>query len=324
MPLYSELRARPRLDLVAHSPLPCPLTLYVDPTSFCNFKCVQCPVGQDEYDIERSTMRIETFERICREVLEMGKLKSLKLYLQGEPMLHPQLGEFVMIAKRCAERVEITSNCSVLSIHKAASLIYGGLDYLQVSVYGSNEAEHAAVTHSPISAARIRNNVKDLRKLRDSLDKENPFIYAKAFRKSAGEDAAFLREWEPIADECGFDEPHNWDGQFNLRERLYGIAEEPKVSDIPCPFPFYTLAVKADGKVSVCCVDWSNGTEVGNVHDESIAEIWRGKRLHDFRMMHLERRRGLNPACRNCQIPERMPDKMDGLDSQAFAARSGK
>lgn len=324
IPLYSELREAPRVKLADAVPLACPFTLYVDPTSFCNFKCVQCPVGQAEYDVTPTTMRLEHFEKIAKDVRAMGRLKSLKLYLQGEPLLHPQIGDFVLIGKKISDRVEITSNCSVLSQQKALQLIAAGLDYLQVSVYGSSEEQQKRVTNSAISAERVRENVARLRAMRDAAGQKNPFIFARFFKDAPEREEEFFKLWAPIADECGIDAVHDWDGQLNLSERLYGIGEQTPATDVPCPYPFYTLTVKASGKVTVCCVDWSDGAEVGDIHKESLADIWHGQRLNDLRMLHLERRRGEHTVCGKCRIPDRSPDDMTSMSAEAWSQRNGR
>ena len=43
-----------------------------------------------------------------------------------------------------------------------------------------------------------------------------------------------------------------------------------------CPFPFYTLAIHSNLKVSVCCVDWNKKTVVGDPKINTLKEIWTG------------------------------------------------
>jgi len=81
-----------------------------------------------------------------------------------------------------------------------------------------------------------------------------------------------------------------------------GIDGESKLKEIQvCPQPFKGLAVNFDGTVSVCCVDWSHGTLVGDLKKESIIEIWNGPKLREFRLLHLKKQRHKIPVCANCQ-----------------------
>jgi hypothetical protein len=59
--------------------------------------------------------------------------------------------------------------------------------------------------------------------------------------------------------------------------------------------------VNFDGQVSVCCVDWSYGTIVGDLTKTSLTEIWNGTALREFRLAHLRGERATIAACANCQ-----------------------
>ena len=60
------------------------------------------------------------------------------------------------------------------------------------------------------------------------------------------------------------------------------------------------MTVTFNGQVSVCDMDWSYETIIGNAKKESLFEICHGSKLHEFRRMHAEMRRDENPACNNC------------------------
>ncbi len=88
-----------------------------------------------------------------------------------------------------------------------------------------------------------------------------------------------------------------------------GLPFTPK--DV-CPYPFYVLAVNADGSVSLCGNDWSQKTVVGDVNRESLSSIWEGEALYRFRRMMLEGRRRENQACGECYYLQIVPDNLDG------------
>jgi sulfatase maturation enzyme AslB (radical SAM superfamily) len=48
----------------------------------------------------------------------------------------------------------------------------------------------------------------------------------------------------------------------------------------PCFMPWFASLILGNGDVMVCCVP---GTIVGNLHQESLLEIWRGEKLQYFR-----------------------------------------
>lgn len=44
---------------------------------------------------------------------------------------------------------------------------------------------------------------------------------------------------------------------------------------------------------------------VGRVLEESLDDIWHGKRLYDFRVMQLRTHGSRHPLCKDCEIPLR-------------------
>ena len=71
-----------------------------------------------------------------------------------------------------------------------------------------------------------------------------------------------------------------------------------------------------DGQVSVCCVDWSFGTIVGDLKTNTLDEIWNGEKLRAFRLTHLQGKRSTIPACAKCQYLRGFSPSRD-LDSEA-------
>ena len=77
---------------------------------------------------------------------------------------------------------------------------------------------------------------------------------------------------------------------------------------------FSRLTVNFDGTVSVCCVDWSHGTLVGDLNNETFSEVWNGKRLKEFRILHLKGERSKIGPCKNCDyLKDKKPQ--DNIDN---------
>lgn len=329
---YSKLRSRPRISLKDAVPLPGPLTVFVEPTNICNFKCVYCPESFTDFE-ERSgglhRMDLATFERVAGEIAAIGPIKTLNFYMMGEPLVNGHLPRFVRIAKdkQAAERICVTTNATLLKETIARELIEAGLDYLRVSVYGGSAEAHSRRTQSKIPLDRIVRHVAQFRKLRDEL-KAPTFIYVKMIdTQSAEENAQFLDLFGSIGDEVTLEPVMNWndpeEGDLSQMQRDARLSlDYYRLKKQVCPFPFYTLVVHADLRVSVCCVDWAKETVVGNLRYETLEQIWRGQKLRDFQLMHLQGRAGEHKACRDCTYRHTAPDNIDELTADEFLRRS--
>ena len=75
------------------------------------------------------------------------------------------------------------------------------------------------------------------------------------------------------------------------------------------------LSIRQNGDVIVCDPDWVNNTKVGNAFEESLEEIWHGKKLKEFWKMQIEGRRWENESCRQCTFlnEKYVLDNIDGI-----------
>ena len=321
---YGELRTAPRTDLSKAVPLPLPFTLFVEPTNVCNFRCEMCPESFPDYQqragyYQRLPMRL--FEKIVSDLKGWGKVKELKFYMEGEPLLNPDLPEMIRCARDAgiAERIELTTNASLITPGMARRLVDSGLDYVRISVYALDDSTHAQVTGSKYTASRIRENVRIFREVRDAMGSRTPVLYAQWLTESPDADRAFEDMFSGIVDETGIEPRHNWNGSDG---RLVTIGEgEGRYPKQACPELFYTLAVKANGDISACCIDWSGQLVVGNLASSSLKEAWQGDALRRLQELHLAKKRDQIDGCRDCTLVYNFPDSLDHLNVEEFAAR---
>jgi cyclic pyranopterin phosphate synthase len=110
-----ELRAAPRTDSPTAVPLPLPFTIFVEPTNVCNFGCEFCPESLPDYQQRAGyyhRLPMSFYEGIVADLRSWGKIKSLKFYMEGQPLLNPDLPWMIWMAKdsQIAERLELTTN----------------------------------------------------------------------------------------------------------------------------------------------------------------------------------------------------------------------
>ena len=331
---YTELKEDNRHDLRKEIPLAKPYTLLIEPSNYCNFKCIQCfqSLTQENYLTKnRGLMDLGLYRKIIRQMQEWEgpKLKVLKLSLYGEPFTNPDFGEMLKIAKEAgiAERIETTTNMSLLTPKLCKELVQYEIDYIRVSIYAGNQERYEKITNCPtVDMDRIIWQLKSIQDMKRELKREKPFVSAKMLDTFTGENEEFLARFAPVADEVYIDKPHNWiateeksfigslyedQGEQLLKEL------ESKLSDrVVCTMPFTTLAIRSDGNVSPCCIDWAGETNIGNVCEESVREIWEGDQMYEFQKMQLEDRKCENKSCRNCEFYKNdyyIRDNIDGF-----------
>ena len=337
MKKYSKLRDLKRLSIEKLLPLNFPFSIYIETNNRCNFRCRYCPMSRVDYAKISGgfkTMGLFEFEKICQDIKAGGKLKVLRFYFMGEPLLNPRLPEMIKMACRMklADRTELTSNGTLLSAAKSKEIISSGLDYLRISISSVDQRRHKHITQTNVRVDKIYNNIKRFRQIRDKTKSKKPFLYVKMLDSlNDAENSRFLQMYRKIADEAAIEKLMNWDNynDYNFLEAAYGRKKIPDSKKLyphhksVCPFPFYNLMISVNGDVTACCVDWNKATRVGNVFKEPLKSIWNGDKMRDLRCLHILRKRDLNPSCRNCQFLFTVPDNLDHMPESQIKAIVG-
>lgn len=313
---FRKEHARPLADQL---PLPMPETLHIDPTNACNFRCTFCPTADPKLlaSVKRpkGLMEYELFCKIIDDVREMvqacgRRLTLLHLYKDGEPLLHKRFPDMVVYAKNAqvADTVGTTTNGSLLTEELCRRLVDSGLDHVRISVVGLDDESFKELTVTFSDYERIRRNVamlyeeKKRRKspLRVMVKTNDTGMTPKQRRK-------FEQDYAGICDMIQVDTLMGW-SLSEAKDFMLGRVVSTGMDSVSplrerqvCPEPFSRLAVNFDGQVSVCCVDWSFGTIVGDLKVESLTSIWKGEKLRAFRLAHLRGQRNSIPACARCQ-----------------------
>lgn len=314
-----DLRCKERQPLQDIIPLSAPFVIYIDPTNLCNFKCRFCPTGDPallrKVGRPNGMMTIDLFRKVVSDIQGFGsRLKLLSLYKDGEPLLNSDFPDLVSIARDAgiAERIWTKTNGSRLNPELNRRLAGCGLDLISISVEAVSSQGYLEIAGAKIDYQRFRDHIADLHTRRGRMD-----IYIKIADSGLSKDqiAKFYADFEPHCTHIGVEKLMGWSlsevKDFTLGTNPDTYDGLPLVPKEVCAYPFYVLAVNSDGSVSLCGNDWSHGTVVGDVKQESLLDIWHGERLHRFRQAMLGGRRCDLAACANCYYLKIVPDNLD-------------
>ncbi len=318
--------AETRHHLADAVPLLAPFLVHVDPTNLCNFKCRFCPTGVPELleEVGRPAglMDFTLFEKIMADLKAFPvKPKVLHLYKDGEPLMHPDFGRMAKLARsgQVAEKINLTTNAAALTQAKIRDILDAEIDLIRVSVEHVTDAGYKEVTQTFGRYQKIVDNVAALCEERNRRgSKTQIWVKILKLNLSEAEIEKFGRDYGGHCDECLVMTPMGWsrtdlyDFTLGSKPTTGDNGETPLQRDrVVCPYPFYSMAVNFDGSVSVCCADWSHGTVVGDVRQQSLFEIWQGEALNALRRKHLLGRREEISACANCQTIQGLPMDSD-------------
>ncbi|PIT88146.1 MAG: radical SAM domain-containing protein [Candidatus Magasanikbacteria bacterium CG10_big_fil_rev_8_21_14_0_10_36_32] len=307
--MLKSLREKDRKNLSELIPLEMPFTLLVEPTNLCTLACKFCPTSDvdllKKFNRQQGMMDYELFKKIIDDIKTFNsKLKKLYLYKDGEPLLNPKLIDMIQYAKDMdvAEDIRLTTNGTLLTPEMNRKLVQAGLNLIQISINAVSDEGYNKICNRKVSYKKLVENITDLYNNRGCCQMHIKFLDC---NRSVEEREKFVKDFQKISTSINIETLHGWsasdakDFTLNIEPDTTpdGVAFIPKEV---CPFPFFSLAINFNGTVSICCVDWSHGTVVGDLRKQSLREIWEGKALYDFRVMHLKKQRHYNRACKDC------------------------
>lgn len=315
-----------RVKLSQAIPLDTPFSVFLFPTTCCNFKCIYCAHSLDDaemkrrYDFTAENMSMETYQTAIEQLKQFPhKLKLLSLTGQGEPMLNRQLPEMIHKAKEAqiAERIEIISNGSLLTHEYADRLISAGLDGLRISLQGLNGEKYAETCGYEVNFEQFLERIQYFFQHKKQCDL---FVKIMDTALAPGEDELFYRTFDGISDRMYIERCRPvYDGvaftaqMDSRRVDRYGNEHPPREV---CPLCFFMLSIFPNGDVEPCDAIY-RPVILGNIHTETLREMFTGQKLRRFQFMQLNGRRWEHPKCSVCCAPDDVSHPLDCLDDSA-------
>ena len=228
----------------------------------CNGTCEFCPVNSLVDSREKKVMTEELFKKIIDELSEMNYSGRIALFSNNEPFLDKRIIEFHHYTRKKLPNARMhLFTNGTLLTLDKFIEITELLDELIIDNYNQE-----------LQLIKPCEEIKEYCEKHPELKKKVTIV---------------LRKPKEILTSRGGDAPNrtkvNVDGE------------------ISCVNPFQQLIIRPDGKVSLCCNDPLGKITMGDVNDESIQDIWYGKRYTHIREA-MRNGRGYVDRCKNCDV----------------------
>jgi radical SAM protein with 4Fe4S-binding SPASM domain len=212
-------------------------------------------------------------------------------------MLHPKAVELIEYAKAKGAHVGLITNGSKFTQQSTERVLRAGVDMVEFSV-DAGDAQTYGNVRNGLNWDTLVANVTRLVQMRNTMQSPTKII-ASGVNQIGVDIEKVAGFWESLVD------------NFQKRKYLtWGINDPSKSGDpapylapedhIPCPFIFERLNIDSRGKVMVCGFDIAAVSDMGNVREKSIEEIWHGDDFEHYRKMHLTRKGSEMELCKDC------------------------
>ena len=286
--------------------------IYIEITNQCNLSCSFCPKTKRKSHF----MSVEEFTHIINSTKAQGE--NFYLHVMGEPTAHPHFADFMKICKENGVKVNITTNGTLL--HRVGGAII------------ENTVRSVSVSMHSFEANELNKDMKDyLDKIMDfckksigsgitvelrlwNFDRES--IYDK--NQLNGQIVDYLETQleldfdlrQAMTDKFSEMETSNSRKfNFRLKDRIFlgmaqhfdwpDITKEERYCDGFCYGLRNQIAILANGDVVPCCLDSEGNIVLGNLHHNTLQEIFDGQRAQAI-YTGFTHRKAVEPLCQTC------------------------
>ncbi len=260
--------------------------IYIEPTNVCNLKCPFC--ATNILNRQRGFAEFHMVKKVIDELDQHQLYPRITFSGEGEPFLNKQIVEFVKYAKLKGFNISIINNGTMLTEDLSRELVKSGLNRIQFSIDSINKFEYDSLRVSKIKNKSyyykaILNILKFIR-INYELN-GNTFVSISSVQTSLNQNlTSFDDFWNSVGVNNIFYAPlSTLQGNSPMEE----AKEKYFVGDIHskqvCMIPFTNIKINCDGDVNICTHDFHNIYPIGNVCDQSIVEIWNGKKAKKLR-----------------------------------------
>lgn len=242
--------------------IPLPCLVSIETVNRCNSTCSFCSANRNQESRPYQKMSEELFYKIIEELEEMEYNGYLNLYVNNEPLIDNRIEKWYQYAKE--------------KLPHAKMLLYTNGLLLTIDRFRNL---------TPHIDKMIINNYSETLKLHDNIQ---------AIYKIIKKDPVYKGKDITIQIRYINEVLTNRAGNAPNKQRTRSIHRE-------CIMPYTDITIYPNGTLGLCCSDVLEKTNLGNVNDKKIIDIWRDIPYKKVRKL-LETDRENFEFCKGCDF----------------------
>lgn len=260
--------------------------VYVEITNICNLSCPFCIKNNRPQQI----MDEKSFEKVLEKL--QPHTKYLYFHLLGEPLMHPKINEFIDKAS-VNFSVNITTNGYL--IHK----IKDNKNIRQVNIslhsfdeiYGKTLEEYLTNIMSTVDILKESTYISlRLWAYNKNFDKIIEFL-EKKYQKKLETNKKVERQTLEKNVYLNYEQEFEWPDLENNFEKETGGCRALKDH----------IGILVDGTIVPCCLDSKGNIKLGNIYEDDLEKIQKGKRYQEM-LTGFQNQKRVEPLCKKCNF----------------------
>ena len=276
----------------------------------CNYRCPFCVMSLPESELNewgdpKQKLSFEAYKTVIDQGVEKG-LRSVQFNGNNEPLTVEELPRFIQYARdKGLVDIIFNTNGSLLDSAKANQLMDSGVTRLMISLDAFKKETYEKYRVRG-NYETVKNNILNFIKIRNDKGSVLPLIRLSFLVHSHNIDelSDFVNFWkdkvdffalQSLRDVFTFD-----DKRSKQMRQLFDVDEEKIDEFFICPQPFLRAMVRHNGDVLPCCSSHGMKLVIGNIHENSLHEIWNGDRANKVRLL-VNDRQNQPEVCKKCR-----------------------
>ena len=237
--------------------------IYLEITNICNLKCSFCPSNRRK----KEEMSLDTFKEILPRLKDYTDY--LYFHLMGEPLVHSHINEFIDLATvKFGFKINITTNGYLINkienntnIHQLNISLQAIKSDEEIDIYLQNifTAVNKLHKHGTIIVYRLWNEQASSKKIIEKLEK---YYKTNLNGNNKMQDNIYLDR------EIPFIWPDLNNNYYNEEGSCMGLRSH--------------IGILVNGDIVPCCLDYNGTIILGNILNDKIDDILKGKRAKNI------------------------------------------
>jgi len=276
-----------------------PWSVHIELTEGCNRRCKFCGIHslyREKEDMIYKYMTVDTAKNMAIDLNQwLGKVR-IEFAMQGEPLLNPNAFKIFNLFRTFFPKAQlmVTSNMDPVRHGKKFNhdlikkLFVSGINLVLADYYLPN-----SISYDEFYVG-LKNNSLGVEVSDYFKDKPQVWMYqSPTMQKIVVMDNTENRDWK-----------RSMNNQAGNLDPKFVESEGFKIGKLPhnkrCHHPFREMAIKYDGSVAICCMDWQREGLIGQFPEQHYKQIWESQQMNWVRKMLIEGRRDLLSPCDRC------------------------
>lgn len=281
-------------------------------TNKCPMKCVMC-ARTNNMTRSQGLMEFSTFKKVIDEYVavnpERASTKDFWLHGFGESMTHPDIGKFIRYAVSKNVKAGVSLNPIMLSPDLSQDLLTSGIKTIVLALDGHDNESFERIRGLKNAYEQSKERCLAFLEMKVKLGAQTKIILNMIdFEKNRPSIEKMAKFWSSVEGVDLFRRKFfsTWDGTAPDVTKLADMSCDNEslrkvYSVVGCHNPWQQMTVTWDGDVVPCCYDYDKKYVLGNIKNQTLAEMWNGPRMQALREEFLSNN-VQNPLCRNCSV----------------------